>query len=143
MTPAPQNLKNHVRYVPLYHFVLVGLVAMNLLHAARTLLPFNQDSLFRFVVAVALILIAVFMRSFPVTVQDRIIRLEEKLRLEKLAPELAVGFDSFSPQQWTALRFASDAELPALARDVLAGKLKKPDEIKQAIRNWRPDHLRV
>jgi hypothetical protein len=143
MTPAPQNLKNHVRYVPLYHFVLVGLVAMNLLHAARTLLPFNQDSLFRFVVAVALILIAVFMRSFPVTVQDRIIRLEEKLRLEKLAPELAVGFDSISPQQWTALRFASDAELPALARDVLAGKLKKPDEIKQAIRDWRPDHLRV
>lgn len=143
MTRAPQNLKNHVRYVPLYHFVLVGLVAMNLLHAARTLLPLNQDSLFRFLVAVALLLIVLYLRAFPVTVQDRIIRLEEKLRLERLAPELAVGFDSFSPQQWTALRFASDAELPALARDVLAGKRTKPDDIKRAIRDWRPDHLRV
>jgi hypothetical protein len=143
MTRAPQNLKNHVRYVPLYHFVLVGLVAMNLLHAARTLLPLNQDSLFRFLVAVALLLIVLYLRAFPVTVQDRIIRLEEKLRLERLAPELAVGFDSFSPEQWSALRFASDAELPALARDVLAGKRTKPDDIKRAIRDWRPDHLRV
>lgn len=143
MPPAPQNLKNHARYVPLYHFVLVGLLAMNLLHAARTLLPLSQDSLFRFVIAVALILIAVYLRAFPVTVQDRVIRLEEKLRLDKLAPELAVGFDSFSPQQWTALRFASDAELPALARDVLAGKLTKPDDIKRAVRNWRADFLRV
>ena len=143
MAPAPQNLKNHARYVPLYHFVLVALVAMNLLHAARTLLPLSQDSLFRFVVAVALILIAVFMRAFPVTVQDRIIRLEEKLRLDRLAPELAVGFDSFSPQQWTALRFASDAELPELAEKVLRDGIQDRAAIKKMVREWEADHLRV
>jgi hypothetical protein len=138
-----QDFKNHSRYVPLFHFVTVGLLAINFVHAARRLLPFSAESFYPMSLATALILMVWFVRAFPVTVQDRVIRLEEKLRLDKLAPELAVGFDSFSPQQWTALRFASDAELPGLARDVLAGKLTKPDDIKRAVKVWRPDNVRV
>ena len=141
--PKPQDLSNHRRLVPLYHFVLSALLAAYLVHAVRTLLPLTQESGYRMVLAVALLLLAWFERLFPVTVQDRVIRLEEQLRLARLAPELAPRLDEILPAQWTALRFASDAELPALARDVLAGKLAKPDDIKRAIRNWRPDHLRA
>ena len=93
--------------------------------------------------AVALVIMAWFVRAFPVAVQDRVIRMEERLRLEKLAPEVAARMDEFAPAQVTALRFASDAEVPALARDVLAGKLTKPADIKRAIQNWRPDHMRA
>ena len=143
MAESQQNLKNHARYVPMFHFVMFALLVGNFLRAARTLLPMSQDSFWRLAVAVALLLLAWFARAFPVTAQDRIIRLEEKLRLEKLAPELQSRLDEFKPEQWTALRFASDAELPALARDVLSGKLVKPADIKQAIKTWRPDHLRV
>ena len=143
MSQPHQDFKNHRRYVPLFHFVTFGLLAINFAHATRRLLPFSADSFYPMSLATALILLAWYVRAFPVTVQDRVIRLEEKLRLDKLAPDLPVGFDSFTPQQWTALRFASDAELPALARDVLAGKLVKPVDIKRAIQHWRPDHLRV
>ena len=143
MSQPQQDFKNHSRYVPLFHLGLFGLLGINFAHAARKFLPFSAESFYPMSLATALILLAWYVRAFPVTVQDRVIRLEEKLRLEKLAPELAVGFDSFAPQQWTALRFASDAELPALARDVLAGKLVKSADIKKAIRHWRPDYLRV
>jgi len=76
-------------------------------------------------------------------VQDRVIRLEERLRLARLAPELSARADAVTPAQWAALRFASDAELPALAGEVLAGKLTKPDDIKRAVRAWRADNLRA
>jgi hypothetical protein len=138
-----QDFKNHRRTVPLFHFVTFGLLAINFVHAARRFLPFSAESFYPASLAAALVLMAWFVRAFPVTVQDRVIRLEEKLRLDKLAPELVVGYDSFTAQQWTALRFASDAELPALARDVLAGKLTKPVDIKRAIKSWRPDFSRV
>ena len=142
--PQPQqDLKNHGRYVPLFHFVLALLLAVNFIHAARKLLPFSAETFYPLSLATALLLMFWYVRVFPTTVQDRVIRLEEKLRLEKLAPELSAGFDAFTPKQWTALRFASDAELPALARDVLAGKLTNPADIKKAIKHWRSDHLRA
>ena len=143
MSQPQQDIKNHSRYVPLFHFVLALLLAVNFIHAARKLLPFSAESFYPMSLATAMLLLMWYVRAFPTTVQDRVIRLEEKLRLEKLAPEMSVGFESFTPQQWTALRFASDAELPALARDVLAGRLSKPDDIKKAIEHWRPDHLRA
>ena len=143
MTPTQQNLANHTRNVPLYHFVLAGLLALNFAHALRKLLPFTPDSFYQISLATALLLMAWFVRAFPVTVQDRVIRLEERLRLEKLAPDLAARMDEVKPEQWTALRFASDAELPGLARDVLAGKLVKSADIKKAIQHWRADTLRA
>jgi hypothetical protein len=142
--PQPQqDLKNHPRFVPLFHFVVFGLIVLNLVHASRRLLPFSADSFYPLSLAVALMLLAWFTRAFPLTVQDRVIRLEERLRLEKLAPELAARSGDVTPSQWTALRFASDAELPGLVGEVLAGKLSKPGDIKRAIRVWRADHLRA
>ena len=143
MTQPEQDLKNHARYVPLFHFVLWALVTANFLYAARTLLPFGRESLYRMVVALALALMCWYIRAFPVAVQDRVIRLEETLRVRALAPELAARIGEIRSEQWTALRFASDGEFPALVRDVLAGKLAKPADIKRAIRSWRPDHIRA
>ena len=138
-----QNFQNHRRLVPLYHFVLAALVVGNFLHAARTLLPLTQQSFWQMVVATALGLATWFVRQFPIRVQDRVIRLEERMRLARLAPNLTAQAESVTPGQWAALRFASDAELPALAADVLAGKLVKPDDIKRAVKTWRADDLRV
>ncbi|HEV2105175.1 MAG TPA: DUF6526 family protein, partial [Candidatus Eisenbacteria bacterium] len=72
-----------------------------------------------------------------------VIRLEMRLRLQKLAPDLAGRFDELRVQQVTALRFAGDDELPALAGEVLAGGLTAPAEIKRRIKNWQPDELRA
>ena len=142
--PQPQqDLKSHSRYVPLFHFVLALLLGVNFIHAARKLLPFGADSFYPLSLATAMLLMFWYLRAFPLTVQDRVIRLEERLRLAQLAPDLATRLDEFAPGQWTALRFASDAELPGLARAVLAGKLSKPIDIKKAIKTWRPDHLRA
>src|SRR5438270_9071410 len=140
---AEQNLQNHRRLVPLFHFVLAALLALNFIHAARTFLPYTPESFYRLVLAVALLLLAWYVRAFPFAVQDRVIRLEERLRLARLAPELAGRSDSITPEQWAALRFASDAELPGLAGEVLAGRLAKPQDIKGAVKSWRADYLRA
>ena len=138
-----QSLQNHGRYEPLYHYVAFPLLVANLLHAFTRLMPLSSDSLFRLGLAVALVLLGWFARAFPLTAQNRIIRLEERLRLRDLAPELAVQSARITPGQWTALRFASDDELPELVRQVLDGKLASGADIKKAIRHWRADHLRV
>jgi len=143
MTAPQQNFANHARNVPLYHFVLSGLLALNFVHALRRLLPFTAGSFYEVSLATALILMAWFVRAFPIAVQDRVIRLEERLRWERLVPDLAPRLDELKPEQWTALRFASDGELPALARDVLAGKLVRSADIKKAIQHWRADTLRA
>ena len=94
--------------------------------------------------AVGLILMFWYMRVFAVTVQDRVIRLEERLRMEALLPaDLKTRIPEFSPGQLVALRFASDAELPALARRVLDEKLTDQKAIKRLIKEWRADHLRA
>ncbi len=143
MPETAQNLQNHTRYVPLFHFVTLGLVTANLVRVGRGLEPFTTDSVLSFGAAVALALLCWYVRAFPLTVQDRVIRLEERLRLQQLAPELAARTDGIAVGQWTALRFASDAEFPELVSAVLDGKLTRSADIKRAIRQWRPDHLRV
>ena len=83
-------------------------------------------------------------RSQALTAQDRIIRLEESLRLRRLLPaELHADIDKLARKEFVALRFASDAELPELFGRVRTGEFATPKEIKLAIRQWRPDHLRV
>jgi hypothetical protein len=96
------------------------------------------------ILAVSLILMYAYMRSFVVTVQDRVIRLEERLRMAALLPpDLQPRIPDFSRGQLVALRFASDAELPALAKRVLDEKLTDQKEIKKLIKEWRADHLRA
>ncbi len=85
-----------------------------------------------------------FARLFALSVQDRVIRLEERLRCERLLPpDLQPRIVEFEPAQLVALRFASDAELPGLARKVLDEKLKDRKAIKQLMKTWRPDYLRA
>lgn len=140
---AEQSLKHHARYEPLFHFVAFPLLTMNLVHAIRSLFMGAPEGVHGVVLAVALVLLAWYARGFPLKAQDRVIRLEERLRLRDLAPELAAQSARITPGQWTALRFAGDDELPGLVRQVLDGKLTTGAEIKKAIRHWRPDHLRV
>ena len=143
MAQSEQNLANHARYVPLFHIVLAALVAVYFFHAVRVFLPLTEESAWRLVGASALLLMYWYVRAFPLAVQDRVIRLEERLRCQVLAPDVAVRFDELRSSQVVALRFASDAEMPALAREVLAGKLANPADIKRAVKQWRADHWRA
>jgi hypothetical protein len=96
------------------------------------------------VVSVALVMLTFFVRTNSLKVQDRIIRLEEKLRFQQvLSPALQQQCSTLGPGQIIALRFAPDEELEELVSSVVAGKLTKPADIKQAIKNWRSDTFRV
>ena len=144
MSEPRQNLANHARLVPLFHFACFGLLAANFVHAC--LVELNRpttDALFQLLLATALILLAWFARAFALTAQDRVIRLETALRVQRLSPELAGRFTELTPAQFTALRFAGDAELPALLRDVLEGRLTRGIDIKKRITDWQGDYLRV
>jgi len=95
------------------------------------------------VAAVALLMIMFWARIFALRVQDRVIRLEMHLRILSLAPDLSPRFGEFTLGQLCALRFASDAELPELARKVLAEKLGDRTAIKKMVRDWQADHARA
>lgn len=141
---SPQNYRNHARYVPLFHFVLGALLVALLGWSGRRMLAhFSVDSLAEFLLVFSLVLTAFYARAFALTAQDRVIRLEMRLRMQALAPQLAPRFDELTPGQFTALRFASDAELPALTQQVLEGKLARSADIKRQIKNWKADDLRV
>jgi hypothetical protein len=154
---APQSYANHARFVPLFHFVTFGILAINLIVRLWQLIAgvgMNRPSdapwwiwllpVLNFAVAAALVLLAWFARTFPLAVQDRIIRLEERLRLERLLPEDLRGrIGELRTGQLVGLRFASDGEVADLVRRVLAGELQTNDQIKRAIKDWRADHLRA
>jgi hypothetical protein len=145
----PQNFANHPKFVPGYHFVAFGILAINLLWSLYRLVsglpgvPFF-DRLLGFAVAVALVLLAWYARVFPLKAQDRVIRLEEVLRLERLLPpDLRPRIGDLRTGQLIALRFASDAELPELTRAVLDRGITTPKEIKKMVGSWRGDYLRM
>ena len=145
MPARPQNLANHVRFVPLYHLVLTLLLLVNLAFWVYVMLKgFTGLRLAGLCVALALFLLFFYARRFVLTVQDRVIRLEMRLRMERLLPADLVGrFGEFEPQQLVALRFAGDGELPDLARRVLAGELRTNPQIKKQIKDWQADWLRA
>jgi hypothetical protein len=143
---AEQNFSNHAKLVPAFHFFVVPVFALNfiqsIIHWVK--IGYTFDASVGVLTAAALIVLAVVARLFALTVQDRVIRLEERLRMERLLPEdLKPRIGEFSRSQLIALRFASDAELPALARKVLSDKVSDPKTIKQLVQNWRADHLRA
>jgi hypothetical protein len=142
---SQQSAANHARYVPGYHFVTGALALLNLLWALyRVSTRPNGDAYSALVVAVTLMLIFLYARQFPVAVQDRLIRLEERLRLARLMPpEMQQPCDDLTPSQLIALRFASDAELPELTTRVIREGITGRAQIKALIRDWRPDHMRV
>ncbi len=143
--PMPQTYQNHTRWVPAYHFVGMPIFVLNFVWAAyRLVTGFAVDTVISLLLAVALVLGFFFARVFALAAQDRVIRLEERLRMQTLLPaDLKPRIDEFTTSQLIALRFASDAELPALARKVLDEKIAERKPIKEAIEVWRPDYQRV
>lgn len=140
-----QNFKNHGRTFPPYHFVLVPLVLFNFVWTVVRLARHPSiDTGMGVVVAFCLVLLAFVARTFALRVQDRVIRLEMRLRLRELLPlDLVARIGEFTPGQLIALRFASDAELPALARKVLDERLNDRKAIKLLIKDWQGDYLRA
>ena len=143
---AEQDFDNHAKFVPLFHVYVLGVLAVNFLWSLYhwKMLGFSLDGLVSILLASALVLLAFFARIFALTVQDRVIRLEERLRYERVLPaDLRPRIGEFSLSQIVSMRFASDAELPALARRVLNEKLSDRKAIKQLIKSWKPDYLRA
>jgi hypothetical protein len=143
---AEQNFANHAKIVPAFHYFVIPAVTINLgwqIHRLR-MGGYTWDGFESVLLAAALVVGFFCSRIFALKVQDRIIRLEERLRCERLLPaDLQPRIGEFSAGQLVALRFASDAELPALARKVLDEKLVERKAIKQLIRNWKPDYHRA
>jgi hypothetical protein len=144
---AEQNFANHTKLVPAFHFFVLPALFLNLwwsFHRLRISGFSSTDGWIGVIVAAAILLGFTLARIFALTVQDRVIRLEERLRLAALLPgDLQPRIGEFTLNQLVALRFASDAELPALARKVLDEKITKRKAIKQLVKSWRPDYLRV
>lgn len=145
MSTEPQSYANHRRIVPAFHVVTFSLLVVYFAWAIyRLVAEPSMDHSMNLVLAAALFLMVWYLRVFPLTVQNRVIRLEERLRLERLLPaELQGEIGRLRVGQLIALRFASDGELPELAAAVLRGELESPDEIKRKIGSWRADHLRA
>lgn len=141
----PQSYANHTRWLAPYHFVVAPILLLHVLLSVRDAVQHpGWWPWWSVLVALAIAAAAGLARSQVLTVQDRLIRLEETLRLQRLLPETEHDeIARLSRKEIVALRFASDDELPALFRRVRAGEFADPKAIKQAIRNWRPDELRA
>ncbi len=145
MADQTQTLATHRRFIPAFHFFALPILYINVFVVA---IYFWEEPNFRtgwgLLVAIALAVGITWSRFMPLRAQDRIIRLEERTRLERLLPaDLRGRVGELSERQLIALRFAPDDEVPELTRRTLNGELKSPGDIKRAIRNWRADHFRV
>lgn len=139
-----QDYATHRRFNPLYHFVALPIFIVNFGVAAYHLYRApSPAAAWLLVVAFGMIAMLGVGRMQALMTQDRIIRLEERLRLQSLAPALAGRLDELTRRQLAALRFASDEELPALMQRALAGEFASNGHIKRAVTQWRPDHMRV
>ena len=140
-----QNYSNHVRWYPLVHFVIFPIFTLNFIYQAfRLYQEPSWDRAVWVVVCIGFIALSFAARLQALKAQDRVIRLEERLRYQGvLPPDLAAKASGLRVGQIIALRFASDGELADLVGQVLEGKLNTSKEIKTAIRSWRGDHLRV
>ena len=143
--PTDQNFRNHARIVPAYHVGVFVPFFANFIWATYQLIrTFSGQTLMDFLVAIALLLMFFSVRVQVLTVQDRVIRLEMRLRLRNALPaDLQPHINTLSHKQLIALRFASDAELATLVREVLAGTLKTQKDIKSRVREWQADYLRA
>ena len=140
----PQTLANHTRLDPPYHLFVVPVVAISVLVAIwRAIRHCDFFAMWLIVVSLAALVTVFKARAYALKAQDRVIRLEERLRLATLLPETQRSrIGELSESQLIAMRFACDAELPGLFEKTLSGKLPAA-EIKKAIVNWRPDYFRV
>jgi hypothetical protein len=145
MAEETQAFATHRRWIPAWHFFAVPVLVANVFIVAAR---FWRDPRFvngwAVVVAIALATGILISRTMPLRAQDRIIRLEERIRLERVLPgDMRGRIGNLTPEQFIGLRFAPDDEVPELTKRALNGELKTRADIKRAIRNWRPDHMRV
>jgi heme/copper-type cytochrome/quinol oxidase subunit 4 len=147
----PQSFANHTRWDPPFHFfvlpVFALLVVLTLIHFFAHLhegdFRDNFHAVLLIVLALAVLTLMFKVRLYSLKVQDRVIRLEERLRLTQLLNEpLRSRIPELTEDQLCGLRFASDAEVTKLAERAMNEKLSRK-EIKKAIQNWRPDYWRV
>ena len=137
---VPQNYANHHRFIPLYHVVTFGILGINQIWAIVRLVrgPSWETAFF------ALLCVFFFARLFPLKAQDRLIRLEMRLRLQNVLPaDLKPRIMDLTHEQLIGLRFASDAEMADLVRDVLTNNIADRETIKKKIKDWQGDYLRV
>jgi hypothetical protein len=141
----PQTYANHSRLVPMYHVVLFLILVVNLFWSGWLLFQHPEFStVMNLLLAIAFLILFLYARLFALAAQDRLIRLEERLRLQEILPQdLKSRIGDLTEDQLIGLRFASDGEVADLVRQVLDGKLSSRKEIKQAIKTWRPDYYRV
>jgi Family of unknown function (DUF6526) len=143
---AEQNYSNHVKFVPTYHFFVLPVFVLNVVQSIISMvrLGLTWNGAVHFLTALALLVFAFNARVFALTVQDRVIRLEERLRFARLLPDdLKPRIEEFTRGQLVALRYASDEELPGLAHKVLNDKVTDVKAIKKMVQHWRADYLRA
>lgn len=140
-----QNYQNHVRYFPLVHFILMPIMFFNLIwQSVRLYQEPSWDRGELILLSVAFLAMIVAARAQALKAQDRVIRLEESLRYQKvLSPDLAFQAEQLPFNNKVALRFASDEELSELVQKAINGEFKGSKEIKLAVKDWRGDFLRV
>jgi len=143
----PQSFQNHTRYDPLFHFFVIPMLLLNLAFAIYATIHawpgYQHTHLWWIVMSIVFLAMAEISRASALRAQNRIIRLEEQLRLADLVDEQHLELvEALTMEQYIALRFASDAELSALAQRAVSENLT-PKQIKQIITTWRPDHHRV
>jgi hypothetical protein len=141
---ADQNYRNHRRFNPWHHFVVQPILIINMVVQIQRYMQLRDSYQFwQMLLGIGLVLFAFTARSMSLKAQDRVIRLEERLRLMELMPGRTAAINSLRTGQLIALRFAPDNEVPALFDRIVSGELVKPGEIKREIKVWRPDYLRV
>jgi hypothetical protein len=145
MADQAQTFSTHRRFIPAFHFFALPILLINMFVVAiqfwKDPRPINAWAL---LVAVALAIGISWSRFMPLRAQDRIIRLEERTRLERLLPaDMRGRIGELTERQLIAIRFAPDNEVPDITRRALSGELKSPGEIKRAIKDWRGDYFRV
>lgn len=140
-----QRFENHTRLVPPYHMFAIPIFMINFIWRLVQLKDgITFASIMNVLLAIAFLILVLYARLFTLTVQDRVIRLEMRLRMERLLPaDLRSRIPEFTPAQLISLRFAGDEELPALARQVLDERLNDRKTIKRRIKNWQADLLRA
>lgn len=143
--PEPLSYKTHRAYDPLYHFFVLPVLGINVLLDAYIL--FRRPVLLNvwaLVFGLALVALAWRVRYFPLRIQDRLIRLEETLRLQSVLPEdLRARIGEISTRELIALRFCTDDELPEHVRAIYAGDYRGGENVKSRIKSWRPDPHRI
>ena len=139
-----QNYANHRKFVPAFHFFTLPVLLLNVgYQASQAIRYFSSGTLIAALTAVAILLAALFGRMFALKVQDRVIRLETRLRLmQVLPPDLRERVGELTLDQLIALRFASDPELADLTRKALSERCSR-DDLKKAVQNWQADEVRA